>query len=71
MVSQNVLNLVDTAMVGTLGDVALAAVGLAAFVNFVCSSFVTGLSAGVQAIAISANGHFFAHRCKARCVANR
>ena len=27
MVSQNVINLVDTAMVGSLGDIALAAVG--------------------------------------------
>jgi Na+-driven multidrug efflux pump len=31
MVSQNVLNLVDTAMVGSLGDEALAAVGLGGF----------------------------------------
>jgi putative MATE family efflux protein len=51
MVSQNVLNLVDTAMVGTLGAAALAAVGMASFANFVASAFITGLSAGVQAIA--------------------
>ena len=31
MMSQNVLNLVDTAMVGTLGNAALAAVGLGGF----------------------------------------
>ena len=31
MLSQNVLNLVDTAMVGTLGDAALAGVGLGGF----------------------------------------
>ena len=36
MVSQNILNLVDTAMVGSLGDAALAAVGMAGFVNFMC-----------------------------------
>jgi putative MATE family efflux protein len=51
MVSQNVLNLVDTAMVGTLGAAALAAVGMASFANFMASAFITGLSAGVQAIA--------------------
>ncbi len=51
MLSQNVLNLVDTAMVGTLGDAALAGVGLGGFANFLLSSFVLGLSAGVQAMA--------------------
>jgi putative MATE family efflux protein len=51
MVSQNVLNLVDTAMVGTLGAASLAAVGMASFANFMASAFITGLSAGVQAIA--------------------
>ncbi|MGB0679709.1 MAG: MATE family efflux transporter [Polyangiales bacterium] len=50
MASQNVLNLVDTAMVGVLGAEALAAVGLGSIVNFLCSAFVTGLSAGVQAL---------------------
>ena len=51
MVSQNVLNLVDTAMVGSLGEDPLAAVGIASFVNFMSIAFVTGLSAGVQAMA--------------------
>lgn len=51
MLSQNVLNLVDTAMVGTLGDAALAAVGFGSFVNFFASAFVLGLSAGVQTFA--------------------
>jgi len=50
MVSQNVLNLVDTAMVGTLGDAALAAVGTGSFCNFMSVAFVMGLSAGVQAM---------------------
>ena len=50
MVSQNILNLVDTAMVGTLGDAALAAVGMGGFVNFMCVALVMGLSAGVQAM---------------------
>ncbi|HSL17134.1 MAG TPA: MATE family efflux transporter [Methylomirabilota bacterium] len=51
MVSQNILNLVDTAMVGVLGAAALAAVGMASFANFMASAFITGLSAGVQAMA--------------------
>ncbi len=50
MVSQNVINLVDTAMVGSLGDVALAAVGTGSFIAFMAVSVVMGLSAGVQAI---------------------
>ncbi len=50
MISQNVLNLVDTAMVGTLGDEALAAVGTGSFANFLAIAFITGLSAGVQAM---------------------
>ena len=51
MLSQNVLNLVDTGMVGTLGDAALAGVGLGGFANFLFFAFILGLSAGVQAMA--------------------
>lgn len=51
MASQNVLNLVDTAMVGVLGAAPLAAVGLASFANFMASAIIMGLSAGVQAMA--------------------
>lgn len=50
MVSQNVLNLVDTAMVGSLGSDALAAVSTASFTNFMCIAAITGLSSGVQAL---------------------
>ncbi len=50
MVSQNVMNLVDTAMVGQLGDAALAAVGLSSFANFLAQAFLMGLASGVQAI---------------------
>jgi MATE family multidrug resistance protein len=56
MVSQNVLNLVDTAMVGSLGDEALAAVGLGGFALFMATSFITGMSAGVQAMAARRRG---------------
>ena len=51
MTSQNVLNLVDTAMVGNLGPAALAGVGMSSFINFVAVAAITGLSAAVQAIA--------------------
>ncbi len=56
MVSQNLLNVVDTAMVGTLGDNALAAVGIASFANFMAMSFVMGMAAGVQAAAARRRG---------------
>ena len=51
MVSQNILNLIDTAMVGHLGDNALAAVGIGGFATFMATAFITGLSSGVQAMA--------------------
>ena len=51
MTSQNVLNLVDTAMVGHLGAATLAGVGLASFLNFMTVAFITGLSSAVQAMA--------------------
>jgi putative MATE family efflux protein len=50
MVSQNVLNLVDTLMVGQLGKEALAAVGFGGFANFMATAFITGMGAGVQAM---------------------
>ena len=51
MISQNVLNLVDTAMVGHLGTSALAAVGIGSLVQFMSVAFFTGLASSVQAIA--------------------
>jgi len=50
MASQNIVNLVDTAMVGSLGTTALAAVGMSSFVNFMAVSFMMGMSSGVQAM---------------------
>ncbi len=49
MTSQNVLNLVDTAMVGRLGAEALAGVGLVSFLSFLSVAAVTGMSSAVQA----------------------
>jgi putative MATE family efflux protein len=50
MVSQNVLNLVDLAMVGTQGNAAVAAIGIGGFANFMATAFITGLASGVQAM---------------------
>lgn len=51
MTSGNLLNLVDTIMVGTLGNAALAAVGISTFASLMCFSLVMGVSTGVQTIA--------------------
>ncbi|MCB1172525.1 MAG: MATE family efflux transporter [Leptospiraceae bacterium] len=51
MLSQNILNLVDTAMVGQLGAASVAAIGIGGFTNFFAISLILGLSAGVQAMA--------------------
>jgi MATE family, multidrug efflux pump len=56
MVSQNLLNLVDTSMVGVLGNSALAAVGMANFAYFMANAFITGLAAGVQAMSARRKG---------------
>ena len=56
MVSQNVMNLVDTAMVGTLGNAALAAVGIGGFATFMCQALILGVSTGVQATAARRKG---------------
>ncbi len=56
MVSQNLLNLVDTAMVGFLGNSALAAVGLGGFVIFMCQALILGISTGVQTTAARRKG---------------
>ena len=56
MVSQNLLNIVDTAMVGFLGDAALAAVGLGGFIVFMCQALILGISTGVQTSAARRQG---------------
>jgi putative MATE family efflux protein len=56
MTSQNVMGLVDTAIVGSLGTPALAAVGLGTFVTFVAQAVLMGLESGVQAIAARRRG---------------
>lgn len=51
MVSQVLLNLIDTAMVGALGPTALAAVGVGSYATFMATAAVMGLGSGVQALA--------------------
>lgn len=51
MTSQNLLNLVDAAMVGILGPAALAAIGFAGFLNFMAFAALTGMASAVQATA--------------------
>jgi multidrug resistance protein, MATE family len=56
MLSQNILNLVDTAMVGRLGPEALAAVGISSMVAFMFLAPVLGVASGVQAISSRKKG---------------
>ena len=56
MVSQNILNLVDTAMVGFLGPISLAAVGVGGFAAFMANATVLGLASGVQVMASRRKG---------------
>jgi multidrug resistance protein, MATE family len=55
-ISFNIVGLVDTAMVASLGIQALAAVGLAQVIAACCGAVLIGLSAGVQAIVARRKG---------------
>ena len=50
MLSINILDIVDTAMIGRLGDNALAATGFASFLFFVSFAATTGIAGGIQTI---------------------
>ena len=50
MLSQSVLNLIDAALVGQLGEASLAGVGIGSYANFVVISLILGLSSAVQAL---------------------
>ena len=49
MLSQSLMNLVDTALVGHLGETALAAVGAGSYAILLMISLLSGLSAAIQA----------------------
>ena len=48
MLSQSMLNLIDAALVGQLGEVALAGVGVGGYAMFMLTALVFGLSSSVQ-----------------------
>ncbi|MDC0036665.1 MATE family efflux transporter [bacterium] len=48
MLSINIVDIVDTAMIGQLGDKALAGTGFASFLFFVCFAMLVGLGATIQ-----------------------
>lgn len=56
MLSQSLINLVDAAMVGHLGEKALAGVGLGSYANFVAVSLIMGLGSAVQALVARRRG---------------
>lgn len=56
MMSQTILNLVDTAMVGRLGPAAQGAAGLGSFAFFVLANLVICLGTGVQAMVSRRDG---------------
>lgn len=56
MLSQSVLNLIDAALVGRLGEVSLAGVGIGSYANFVAISLILGLSSAVPALVARRRG---------------
>lgn len=55
LLSQSLLNVVDTFMVGQLGAQSLAAVGVGGYLNFIAVSLLLGLGAAVQALVARAH----------------
>src|SRR5699024_1445157 len=55
LLSQSLLNVVDAFMVGQLGPVSLAAVGVGGYLNFIAVSLLLGLGAAVQALVACAH----------------
>lgn len=60
MLSQSLINLVDSAMVGALGSTALAAAGVAGYTAFVITALILGISSAVQ----STTAYFYGAKCK-------
>ena len=56
MISQNVLDLVDTAMVGVLGPAPLAAVAVGSYATFLSMALLLGVATGVQAMTARRRG---------------
>ncbi|MBW6391835.1 MATE family efflux transporter [Billgrantia antri] len=49
MLTQSLINLIDAALVGSLGEVPLAGVGIGGYAMFLVTALMFGLSSGVQA----------------------
>ena len=56
MLSQSVLNLIDAALIGHLGQEALAGVGIGGYAMFMMTALVFGLSSSVQSQTAHASG---------------
>jgi MATE family multidrug resistance protein len=56
MISQNLLNLVDTYMIATIGTEALAAVAAGGIISWLAGSLIMSLSTGVQQLAARRHG---------------
>lgn len=65
MLTQSLLNLVDAALVGSLGPNELAAVGIGGYAMFLISATVFGLMSGVQAQVARRHGEQAVERCSA------
>jgi MATE family multidrug resistance protein len=63
MLSINIMDIVDTAMIARLGNAALAGTGFANFLFFVSFSVTVGISAGVQTLTARYLGNGQRHRC--------
>ncbi len=63
MLSQSLINLVDAAMVGHLGETALAGVGIGSYANFMIIALVMGLGSGVQALVARRRGEGHLDSC--------
>lgn len=62
MLSQSLLNLIDAALIGSLGETALAGVGIGGYAMFLISAVLFGLSSGVQAQTARRHGERAWHR---------
>lgn len=69
MLSQSLLNLVDAALVGSLGENALAGVGIGGYAFFMITAVVFGLSSAVQAQTARRFGEGQAHAEPDQCAA--
>ena len=57
MASQAVVNMIDTAVVGHLGGLALAAVGIGSYLVFILMALPVGFAIGIQSILSNHGGH--------------